>query len=361
MEMKLDQRPIYFVSSNMHSFVNVLSGTASRRERELKQFIRESTMLGLADELEKIESGKLESSLDNLLYFAARPYFALPAQRPGSRAAHRGGERARRPSHRSPLGGRRRRPDHRPAQDRSSSIDPRLCDPGRSTLDPRASDAIIVNVNYPLGFAAYHILSQVAMATEQIRGIYILGKAATLNGRIGDVMLSDVVFDEHSGNTYWFDNCFSYQDLAPYLVFGAALDNQKAVTVKGTYLQNEGYLDFYYRENFTVVEMEAGPYLNAIYEDSCLERHPSEQAINLRGTSRPRHRSRHHPLRLRHALHPRPNPRRARPVLLRHGLDLRLHHRHPPPHLPENGHAEESSSRVVEQGRCRGLAGQFHR
>ena len=30
--------------------------------------------------------------------------------------------------------------------------------------------------------------------------------------------------------------------------------------------------------------MEAGPYLSAIYEDSRLERHPSEQAINLRGT-----------------------------------------------------------------------------
>ena len=54
------------------------------------------------------------------------------------------------------------------------------------------------------------------MATEQIRGIYMLGKAATLNGRIGDVMIANVVFDEHSGNTYWFDNCFSYEDLAPY-------------------------------------------------------------------------------------------------------------------------------------------------
>jgi hypothetical protein len=61
------------------------------------------------------------------------------------------------------------------------------------------------------------------------------------------------------------------------------LDNQKAVTVKGTYLQNQGYLDFYYRENFTVVEMEAGPYLDAIYEDSRLERFPEDEAINLRG------------------------------------------------------------------------------
>ncbi|MDP9358706.1 MAG: hypothetical protein M3R02_26195, partial [Chloroflexota bacterium] len=38
----------------------------------------------------------------------------------------------------------------------------------------------------------------------------------------------------------------------------------------------------YYRENYTVVEMEAGPYLNAVYEDLFLRRHPSDEAINLR-------------------------------------------------------------------------------
>ena len=169
-------------------------------------------MLGLADELEKIESGEARSSLENLLYFAARPYFADAG--PSSRIA-------------SGVPPRRRERgvyhiDPRSAVDVGVQVidlsqarprprfDPRLCDPGTETLDPRATDAIIVNINYPLGFAAYHILSQVAMATEQIRGIYILGKAATLNGRIGDVMIANVVFDEHSGNTYWFDNCFSY-------------------------------------------------------------------------------------------------------------------------------------------------------
>ncbi len=120
------------------------------------------------------------------------------------------------------------------------------------------------------------------MATDDLQGVYVLGKAATLNGRIGDVMLANVVYDEHSGNTFWFDNCFSYDDIAPLLVFGAALDNQRAVTVKGTYLQNEGYLDFYYRENFTVVEMEAGPYLNAIHEETSLSRYPSDEALNMR-------------------------------------------------------------------------------
>ena len=42
------------------------------------------------------------------------------------------------------------------------------------------------------------------------------------------------------------------------------LDNQRAVTVKSTFLQNRSYLDFYYREAFTVVEMEAGPFLSAM-------------------------------------------------------------------------------------------------
>jgi hypothetical protein len=167
-----------------------------------------------------------------------------------------------------------------------SQFDPRLCAADGVCLDPRGSDAIIVNVNYPLGLAAYTIMTQVGMSTDELQGVYILGKAATLNGRIGDVMISDVVYDEHSGNTYWFENCFSYADLAPYLVYGAALDNQKAVTVKGTFLQNEGYLDFFYRENYTVVEMEAGPYLDALYEDLHLRRYPAGEAINLE-THRP--------------------------------------------------------------------------
>ena len=139
-----------------------------------------------------------------------------------------------------------------------SQFDPRLCGADGVCIDPRSSDAIIVNVNYPLGLAAYNIMTQIGMTTDELQGIYILGKAATLNGRIGDVMISDVVYDEHSGNTYWFENAFSYADLAPYLDYGAALDNQKRSRSKGPFSRMKGYLDFFYRENFTVVEMEAG-------------------------------------------------------------------------------------------------------
>jgi hypothetical protein len=62
----------------------------------------------------------------------------------------------------------------------------------------RRSNAIILNIDYPLGMAAYHIFSQISTAVGRIMGVYILGKAATLNGRVGDVMIPNVVYDEHS-------------------------------------------------------------------------------------------------------------------------------------------------------------------
>lgn len=273
---ELTDRPLYFVSSNTHSIANVLSGTARRRRERLVAFIEQSQHPDLLPELRQLQSGGSKASWDNFLYYAARIYYKL-------------------------------HPDERAARDREeeqrgittletesvldvgvqvielNKLDPADLDPRIAATDGSLpdSDAIIINVNYPLGLAAYHIFTQLAVATERLRGVYILGKAATLNARIGDVMISDSVYDEHSGNTYWFHNRFSSADLDPFLVYGSALDHQRAVTVKGTYLQNRGYLDFYYRENYTVVEMEAGPYLSALYEDTFMTHHPQDQNVNL--------------------------------------------------------------------------------
>jgi hypothetical protein len=158
-------------------------------------------------------------------------------------------------------------------------LDPRLGEVHPDRL--RSSEAVLVNIDYPLGVAAYNILREVAVDTAGLRGVYVLGKAATLNADVGDVMLSSVVHDEHSGSTYWLDNAFGVDDLAGDLRFGSGLDNQRAVTVKSTFLQNRAYLDFYYREAFTVVEMEAGPYCNALYEIVDADRHPVGEAVNF--------------------------------------------------------------------------------
>lgn len=274
-------RPIYFVSSNTHSITNVLSGVSRRREQELTDYIRETRHPELLPEVQKRERGRARGAWENVLYFAARSWF---------HGSHMAGERRIRQDEEESVGITYLEPagplDVGVQVIELAKLDPMWFDPRLEGLDPTASDAVIVNINYPLGMAAYHIMSQVGAAVDNILGVYILGKAATLNGRIGDIMMSNVVFDEHSGNTYWFENAFNYDAVAPYLTFGSALDSQKAVTVLGTYLQNEGYLDFYYRGNFTVVEMEAGPYLSALYEDVFLERHPTAEAINLSPLSR---------------------------------------------------------------------------
>jgi len=108
-----------------------------------------------------------------------------------------------------------------------------------------------------------------------------MGKAATLNAVRGDVMIPNVVQDEHSHNTYLFQNCFDAADLAPYLVYGTVLDHQKAVCVLGTFLQNSQIMDVFFREGYADIEMEAGPYLSAVYEMSRPKRHPVDEIVHL--------------------------------------------------------------------------------
>ncbi len=84
--------------------------------------------------------------------------------------------------------------------------------------------------------AAYHHLAAVALGVDELRGIYIMGKAATLNGRVGDVMISKVIHDEHSTNTYLFRNALVASDVQPYMKHGTVLDNQKALTVRSAFL-----------------------------------------------------------------------------------------------------------------------------
>src|SRR2546430_17139182 len=69
----------------------------------------------------------------------------------------------------------------------ASAIDPRVGAVDEKKL--RESDACVINVDYPLGEAAYHILRQVAEQAAWVAGVYVLGKAATLNADVGDVMI----------------------------------------------------------------------------------------------------------------------------------------------------------------------------
>jgi hypothetical protein len=278
-EQGLVDRPLYFVSSNTHSLVNIATGVAREREDVLVQFVEtlpEDDIL--RTELAAFREGRAEGSWENFLYFVARLYFDMHGEE--GRAARRRSEAACGVSHIRSTTALRVPAQIIPLSKLAPArMDPRLGDVDADKL--AAAEGVVVNIDYPLGVAAYNILREVAVDSSMLRGVYVLGKAATLNADVGDVMLSTVVHDEHSGSTYWLDNAFSVNDIAPDLRFGSGLDNQRAVTVKSTFLQNRSYLDFYYREAFTVVEMEAGPYCNALYEIADADRHPVNTAVNF--------------------------------------------------------------------------------
>ena len=276
---ELTDRPLYFVSSNTHSIVNIATGVARDREDELVAFVEalpDSDILRA--ELDSFRSGDSEGSWENFLYFVARDYW--DARGEDGRAERAAAEHACGVTHLRSRTALRVPAQIMPlAKWSCDKLDPRLGNVDAEAL--AASQATIVNIDYPLGVAAYNILREVAVDSSALRGVYVLGKAATLNADVGDVMLSSVVHDEHSNSTYWLDNAFGVDDLAADLRFGTGLDNQRAVTVKSTFLQNRAYLDFYYREAFTVVEMEAGPFCSAVYEIADPDRHPVGEAVNF--------------------------------------------------------------------------------
>ena len=277
--LNLGERPVYFVSSNTHSLVNLMSGSLLSRDAELTQFALSGQDRYLTEECQKLQDGSVPGNWQNFLYFTAREWMKTPAGKAFVRT---------RPQEEQERGIWYLKARHvleidaqifELARLRPTNIDPRCRMSGMEYLSK--SKAIILNIDYPLGMAAYRMMREIMENMSAIKGVYILGKAATLNGSIGDVMISNVVLDEHSQNTYWLDNCFTARDVQPYLIYGSVLDNQKAISSKGTYLQNRQYFDFYYHANYTVVEMESGPYLNAIYEDQYLTRYPVGENINF--------------------------------------------------------------------------------
>lgn len=272
------RRPVYFVSSNTHALCNLVGGYARAHREVIVDFARSKNPEGLAQPVEDALARGQEAELDNLCYYLLRRFIRATSDEQRllevqAYDAQSGVETINSPGridvHAQLIALGDLRPDR---------LDPRLAMPGLELL--AQSNAVIINIDYPLGMAAYHHLTRLAQGVGEIRGIYVMGKAATLNGRVGDVMLSTVAYDEHSTNTYLFRNCFVASDIQA-LVSGTVLDNQKSLTVRGSFLQNRDYMNLYYRDGYTVLEMETGPYLSAIYEMVYPKRYPIDEIVHL--------------------------------------------------------------------------------
>jgi hypothetical protein len=272
------RRPVYIVSSNMHSVVNLLGGFVRTERDALHAWVRECDPEGLASRLDAALARNDAHEIANLEYWLFRTWLKSTTQDVRDRL------RVHEAQHGITT----------IAVPGKIDVDAQIVELGRlepTWIDPRVapagveklkqSDAVVLNIDYPLGMAAYHHLSRIAQGVGEIRGIYVMGKAATLNARVGDVMISSVVQDAHSRNTYLFKNCFRASDVQPFHRYGSVLDNQRAVTVRGAFLQNRETLGGFYHQGYTVLEMEGGPFLSAVHEIVNPSRHPDDELVHL--------------------------------------------------------------------------------
>lgn len=240
----LSRQPLVFISSNNHSLINLSDGFCLKQKKEI---------------LNQFQEKKEEKPY--FLYFASQFVFETDKRLWQKKLAHE-----------KKLGIIRI-----PSQT-NLHLETQII-PGK-LISRKLKDLIVINIEYPLGFAAFHLLEEILENTQQMKGAYILGKASALNTKIGDILIPKIVFDEHSQNTYMINN--SFNNNFPYqFKSGSVLDNQKLVSVLGTLLENKNLFESYSQKEFNIVEMEAGPYLGAITQAVYPKSLPQKTVVDL--------------------------------------------------------------------------------
>ncbi len=272
----IEEKPIYFVSSNMHAIANIVTRTAVNKEEELLRFIQQRDDLLLKEKVQEVYEDHSPHDKEFFLYYVGKKY---ERENESYREQKKNDEIA--------CGIQTIFSAHHidvPAQiieikniaGRSFHANSQI-----DTTILQKSDAIIVNIDYPLGWLAYQILSEIAQNVEYLLGVYIMGKAAILHGNIGDIVLPTEVYDEHTKNLFTFPNGFTVNQVKQWYKTGSVFSGQKNRTVKGTFFQNASSIQEWYREQYTAIEMEAGPYLNAISECMFYHRYPEHKVVHL--------------------------------------------------------------------------------
>src|SRR3954452_14394237 len=156
-EQGVADRPVYFVSSNTHSLVNLVTATARSREAEIVSHVESNGPDYLREELERFREGRAEGSWENFLYYSAPLYFGAQPEESEAWKQRAAEERAVGVTHISSSTALRVS-----AQIiELDKLDPAGLDPRLGAIDAaklRESGAVIVNIEYPLGLAAYNIL-----------------------------------------------------------------------------------------------------------------------------------------------------------------------------------------------------------
>lgn len=250
--------PVHLLSSNTHSTVNLLSGYANCVTDEVWEWARANKLYD--DELTSLGSQRPE----NITYFLLRDWLrAFPERKQEKRDwetlhgifnlddAHHVGVEAQ---------------VLNLASLPHSRIDSRL----HLSADSLKNDApVLINFDYAFGEQAGILVEQLfRQFGHRIASFSIMGKAGTVVGRRGGIMLPSYLLRGGSRDIYDlpFGNALTAQDLD-----GLKMDEIHAggpmLTVAGTIMQNDEMLEEY-RDEWGVLglEMEGIPYVRALHQ-----------------------------------------------------------------------------------------------
>lgn len=255
----LQDLPIYFVSSNSHGLTNIIGGYFNHRQTFIFDFISHNHPDIYQQWFESKRKNNLDQVNDFLYCFAGKflsknkEFISEMDEYEKRLGVIYSGS-----------------PDLFPAKVQfipvkslalSTNIDPNLKINNMAKISQ--SSAYIINVQYPLGIAANFLLSEVLDYFRNVRSVYVQGKAAILNGNIGDIQLPSSVEDETNQRTYEFNNIFNtYTPFSTHI--SQSIPNQKAACVYGTFLENQSQMKRYIDEGINIIEMESGHYLHAL-------------------------------------------------------------------------------------------------
>ncbi|MBP7967105.1 hypothetical protein KAZ66_02420 [Candidatus Woesebacteria bacterium] len=271
----LRTKPVYFVSSNTHSLVNNMTGWVVDIEKDLIKYMKGNKMDKFLEYWKLIETGEHPGSRENFLWYILKKYESEFPE-----------VKAKRQHFEYDLGIDTIEAKH--YLDINAQVFA-VKDIAKSHLGKKlnldisklaSSEALVINIDYPLGFGAYGVLSRIFQNVNTVKGVYILGKASFLHANLGDIALPDTVFDTYSHNTFIFNNAFTREYFSDFKS-GSVLTSQKVVSSQGTFLHPGNVIQQYFINDYSVIEMENGPYLSAVYETTHFERYPENETVNL--------------------------------------------------------------------------------
>ena len=253
--------PVHILSSNTHSTINLLTGYALSVQEEIWDWA-----LSESDHVEHLKT--IDTQTPNVTYFLLRDWLKAHPERLADKTAW---EKQMGVCHLA---------DEYYTGVHSQVIELARLDPSKS--DPRLSaylsqlahsQAVLVNFDYAFGEQAGILIEQLFKAfRHRVSSFSIMGKAGTVVGGRGGVMLPTYLLKEGSRDVYDlpFGNALDpaeFEDLG----LGTIYSGGPMLTVAGTILQNEKMLRRYREEwNILGLEMEGIPYIRALHQ--CLKR-----------------------------------------------------------------------------------------